>query len=165
MGPRSFKQGPPCSVGWAHRACGGRGGSGGQTKHSSPGGCGGQGGKPQSAARVIPQSERDKGLPALGGFYLCCGQREKSVSIPSLCGRPSPAVPTDSAPNGLLCKGAEGGEREKVLPQACGQDKGDLHTWGCLLWGRLSPSCRWTLPSPQVSHNSQGLISAEGIRA
>lgn len=75
---RASRKGPHLALlGWYSGASGGRDGSAGHTRWALPGGRGGQGGKPQSAACVVPQSKRDKRLPALGGLHLCYRQTEE----------------------------------------------------------------------------------------
>lgn len=90
---RASRRGP---LGWRTRASGGRDGS--VTECSLPGGRGGQGGEPQSAARVIPQSERDKRLPALGCFHLCCEQTRWPLAPASICVGEPPLPPPETVP-------------------------------------------------------------------
>lgn len=118
---------------------------------------------------MIPQSKRDKGLPALRGFHLCCGQTEEAVSIPlhlrSRDPRPQPHTGplTVSRAKGPTAAAATDAEP----PRVCRQDSRGLRVLRCLLRGDRPPTTgcdEGLLPAPRPPTTLVGLHSGEGAR-
>ena len=138
--------------------CGERDGTRWQIPCSLPGGRGGQGGKPQSAACMIPQSKRDKRLPALGGFHLCCEQTEGRQRTPwPVWQRPSrnlEAVPTmASCAKRLIVE-----RKMNEAPQLCWQAKQGISMYSAT-YCEMTPSPTTDCDGWQLSpHNSPVIL-------